>query len=154
MIVLYFQNDPILWDVYSAIAVNFLVDQDLFSMICVEKFTDEFIVNFRKALNHSNKILEYMNNKSEVYLYNVINKLSTSIKGLNKILDPIWKQVEIKTISYQRANMIILRCIPLLNIYGYQHLLYSMYKSDKSSEVFIEEFYCNFIKEYGNLEFF
>lgn len=122
-------------------------------MICVEKFTDEFIVGFKKALNDSNLILEHINKKSKEHLRATLKTLSSAIKGLNEIVDPIWKQVETDVITYQRANAILLRCIPLLNIYGFEHFLNSIYQSNKESEDFIEQIYPNFINEFSNFLF-
>lgn len=117
-------------------------------MICVEKYTHEYIVSLKKALTNSSAILEHMSMLSEI-----IKMLRTLIKGLDKIIDPIWTQVETEKISYERAKKLLLRTIPLINIYGYEHFLYSILKSDNTSEAFVEKIYPNFIQEYSQLLF-
>ncbi|KAL7071840.1 hypothetical protein ACQ4LE_008866 [Meloidogyne hapla] len=132
------------------------IDDELHKSICVEAYTTEFIAGFSKLLNHSSALVEFISGEGLVIDENGRKKrwhqFSESLKtnvDFDVLVDPLWKRIQSDTVDTKRATKILLRSIPVLNINGYEHILFAVTKCDyQNGKKFVEKIYPDFFTEY------
>uniref|UniRef100_A0A915MJS8 RNA helicase n=1 Tax=Meloidogyne javanica TaxID=6303 RepID=A0A915MJS8_MELJA len=132
------------------------IDDELHKSICVEGYTTEFIAGFSKLLNHSTELVEFICgeklNLDENERKNRWHQFAESLKSnvdFDVLVDPLLKRIQSDTVDTKRATKILLRSIPVLNMNGYEHILFSVTKCDFQNAVnFVQRIYPNFFREY------
>uniref|UniRef100_A0A915ESB8 RNA helicase n=1 Tax=Ditylenchus dipsaci TaxID=166011 RepID=A0A915ESB8_9BILA len=120
------------------------VDYDLHSMICVERYSSEYIVGLKKLLPHAHEVMAHIKDL-ETFIYT----LREAVPGLEDIIDPIISKLEYSEMTEDKAKKLLLRCIPIITVYGYEHLLFALSQCDQQSEAFVESIYKNLANEYA-----
>uniref|UniRef100_A0A914LMQ9 Uncharacterized protein n=1 Tax=Meloidogyne incognita TaxID=6306 RepID=A0A914LMQ9_MELIC len=132
------------------------IDDELHKSICVEGYTTEFIAGFSKLLNHSTELVEFIcgeklnldENERKNRWYQFAESLKSNV-DFDVLVDPLLKRIQSDTVDTKRATKILLRSIPVLNMNGYEHILFSVTKCDFQNAVnFVQRIYPNFFREY------
>ncbi|KAI1729202.1 DEAD/DEAH box helicase domain-containing protein [Ditylenchus destructor] len=121
------------------------VDFDLHSMICLERSNNNN--SFGKGLLEMLKHMDGMM-KALTSLEIVICTLREVVQGFEHILNPIWNRFKDAKITETHAKKLILRTVPNITIFGYEHLLYAISKCGQEADNYVNQIYRNFANEY------
>ncbi|KAI1721366.1 DEAD/DEAH box helicase domain-containing protein [Ditylenchus destructor] len=122
------------------------VDYDLHSMICLERSNNNngFGKGLREMLNHTDGMMNAITS-----LQIVTSTLQQVVQGFEHILSPIWNRFKAAKITETHAKKLILRTVPNITIFGYEHLLYAISKCGQKADNYVNQIYRNFANEYG-----